>query len=104
MNRAAFIFDWLSAEGEKAIDELIYTRKSEELFLDFKRSADEGAGGRLNQKDRENLARALSGFANSEGGVIVWGIDCRPGKDGADIPLSKIPLVDSAAFVSWFLS
>jgi hypothetical protein len=101
MGRAEDIFERISREGEAAIDEFILTRKSEELFLDFKRSADGGSGGRLHSNDRNNLGRAISGFANSEGGVIVWGVDCRPEAGGADVARCKYPLVDSAAFVSW---
>ncbi len=104
MGRAEDIFERISLEGEAAIDEFILTRKSEELFLDFKRSADEGSAGHLHQNDRNNLGRAISGFANSEGGVIVWGVDCRPGPGGADVARFKFPLVDSAAFASWLES
>lgn len=101
MGRAEDIFERISLEGEAAIDDFILTRKSEELFLDFKRSADNGGGGRLHENDRKNLGRALSGFANSEGGVILWGVDCRREDGGADVARVKYPLIDSAAFVSW---
>jgi hypothetical protein len=104
MGRAEDIFERILLEGEAAINDFIITRKSEELFLDFKRSADEGRGSRLHQNDRNNLGRALSGFANSEGGVIIWGVDCRRGEDGADVAKCKYSLADSAAFVSWLES
>ena len=100
MGRAEDIFERLEKVGEEAIDEFIRSRKSEELFLDFKRSADSGGGGRLNQTDRNNLSRAIAGFANSEGGVVLWGIDCRPGPGGADVARSKFPMNDCRAFVN----
>lgn len=31
--------------------------------------------------DQRHLAKAVSGFANAEGGVIVWGVDARPDPD-----------------------
>ncbi len=34
--------------------------------------------------DKKNLAKALSGFANSSGGLIVWGIDARKNDQGID--------------------
>lgn len=34
--------------------------------------------------DKKNLARALSGFANSSGGLIIWGIDARKNDQGID--------------------
>lgn len=48
--RAQEIYNRIKKEGHKAIEEYISTRSSEELFLDFKRSADDGKG-----KTAENL-------------------------------------------------
>ena len=42
MSRADDLFAQLRTGGEAAIDAMIAARASEELFLDFKRSADEG--------------------------------------------------------------
>lgn len=100
MSRPQDLFDTIRTGGRQAIDALVETRASEELFLDFKRSADDGARRHLHDTDRSNYARALSGFANSEGGVIVWGVDCRPGPDGADLARAYHPLVDAPAFLS----
>jgi hypothetical protein len=76
MDRAEEIFKRILDQGEAAIDNFILSRTSEELFLDFKRSSDKGTGPVLSQIDRNNLAKAISGFGNFEGGVIVWGVDC----------------------------
>ena len=70
------VYDRILSEGESAIDEFITDREAESLFIDFKRSATNGKGKRLHQNDRSNLAKAISGFGNSEGGLIVWGVDC----------------------------
>ncbi len=101
MGRAEDLFVRVERDRESALDELIVSRKSEELFLDFKRSSDNGAGYRLSDQDRNNLARAISGFGNSEGGVVVWGIDCSRGADGADVARLKKPITNVARFVSW---
>jgi len=74
MGRAEDLFARLESEGVDAINDLFEQKESEEAFLDFKRSADQGAGVRLHDDDRKNLSRALSGFANTDGGVIVWGV------------------------------
>jgi hypothetical protein len=100
MNRADDLFERLSSGGVSAIDELIATRKAEELFLDFKRSGDDGRGPHLHDSDNKNFAKAISGFGNSEGGVVVWGVDCSRAKDGADVATAKVPLHDAAAFAS----
>ena len=98
--RAEDLFQQLITKGESAIDELIVSRKTEELFLDFKRSADAGDGRHLHEKDNATFGRAISGFGNSEGGIIVWGVDCSRAFDGADVASLKSPIKDAAAFTS----
>lgn len=75
-------------------------RQSEELFLDFKRSADDGKGAKLHDRDRTNLSKAISGFGNSEGGVIVWGIDCRDDGTTGDVAQCKVPIENPKRFLS----
>jgi hypothetical protein len=45
----------------------------EDLHLDFKQLQRPFE----HRDDKRNLAKALSGFANSDGGIIIWGIDAR---------------------------
>ena len=47
MTRAEDIFKKIESEGMGYIEELIKDRQSEELFLDFKRSSDDGKGAKL---------------------------------------------------------
>jgi len=95
------VYERILSEGEAAIDEFITDREAESLFIDFKRSATNGKGKRLHQNDRSNLAKAISGFGNSEGGVIVWGVDCREGEDYADVARAKYSLEDAQKYASW---
>jgi len=99
--RAHELFQHINAEGEAALDHFITQGYSEELFLDFKRVTKDGAGRALEPADRHNYAKAISGFGNSEGGVIVWGIDCRKNAQGADLPTDKFPIEDPRRFRSW---
>jgi Putative DNA-binding domain len=102
MSRADEIYSKIANDGETAIDEFIADFQSENLWLDFKRSADAGAGSKLHVSDRENLAKAISGFGNSDGGVIVWGVDCRRDPvTNADVPQKKVPIENPQRFVSW---
>ncbi len=82
MSRARELFDRLRQGGTTALDALIADREPESLFLDFKRSEDEGRGTTLAKSDNKNLSKAISGFANSSGGVVVWGVDCRRDASG----------------------
>jgi hypothetical protein len=101
MERARELFEEIRKVGLPAIDSLILTRQSEELFLEFKRSEDDGRGEHLSQNDRKNLAKAISGFGNSEGGIIVWGISCGQILKTGDIASSKHPILDPQRFKAW---
>ncbi|KAF0158013.1 MAG: hypothetical protein FD189_280 [Elusimicrobia bacterium] len=101
MSRAKDIYERIKSTGYNAVKEFVDARESENLFLDFKRSSDRGAGKKLHDNDRNNLSRAISGFSNSEGGVIVWGIDCRSNSDGADVACAEFPIADVKKFVGF---
>jgi hypothetical protein len=97
MSRAKDLFEKLRSQGLTALDALIADREPESLFLDFKRSPDDGSSKVLTEEDGKNLAKAISGFANSSGGVIVWGVDCRRDSSGAEVA-SKMPVLDAHGF------
>ena len=54
------------------IVEMISRGQEENLQLDFKRVA-----ANMTRDDRKTLAICIGGFANSSGGLIVWGVDAR---------------------------
>ena len=62
-------------------------------WLDFK------GGARLND-DLKTWSEAVSGFANTEGGVLIWGLDARKTPAGDDLQIdavSALSLVQSPA-------
>ena len=48
---------------------------------DFKRFSSTNPANWSND-DKKSLSEALSGFENSDGGTIVWGVNCKNGLDG----------------------
>lgn len=72
-SRAHELFRRLENEGAEFLKTLVAAQKSEELFLDYKQITTSPEERTLGNTDRKNLRKALSGFANSEGGVILWG-------------------------------
>lgn len=101
MGRAEDLLERIQQEGITAIEALIADRASEELFLEFKQSASNGSGSHLHDRDRTNLRKAISGFANAEGGVIVWGIECSRQVANGDVAATKVPIENPRRFVSW---
>lgn len=76
-SRAEELFARIESDGYEAIKTLIEDRQAESLFLDFKQSANKGDADKIHPNDRDNLAKAISGFGNGEGGIVIWGVDCR---------------------------
>ncbi|MBR2273941.1 MAG: ATP-binding protein [Alphaproteobacteria bacterium] len=102
MSRAEDIFEKLIYFGEDAIDEFIMNHQTEELFLDFKQAASDGKSMRtLHPSDRKNLGKAISAFGNSEGGVLVWGVECSRDLDIGDVAKAKIKVQNVHRFLSW---
>ena len=92
-------YDQLLREGEVGIDRLITSQAQETLEIDFKRK-EVDRHGEFTTKDRQMLAEALSGFANSAGGLLVVGVDARPGADGIDCAQAARPIADIRRFFS----
>ncbi|MBO7555945.1 MAG: ATP-binding protein [Alphaproteobacteria bacterium] len=102
MSRAEDIFQKLIYFGEEAIDEFIINSQTEELFLDFKRADSSGKNNNsLHKDDRRNLAKCISGFGNSEGGVVVWGVECSRNADVGDVARAKVKVHNVYRFLSW---
>jgi len=102
MSRAEDIFEKLVYFGEDAIDEFLENRQTEELFLDFKQAASDGKSMRtLHPNDRRNLGKAISAFGNSEGGVLIWGIECSRDLEIGDVAKAKIKVKNVHRFLSW---
>ncbi len=102
MSRAEDIFEKLVYFGEDALDEFIRERQTEELFLDFKQAASTGKHGQaLCSDDRRNLSKCISGFGNSEGGVIIWGVECSRDCEVGDVAKSKVKVHNVHRFMSW---
>jgi len=67
----------------------------ERLHVDFKEKSDP-SHEKLEEDDKKNLARAISGFANSGGGVLIWGIK---DKDISPKPIKNIKLFITSILV-----
>lgn len=78
------------------IAQLIATGREEDLFLEFKTVT----APSLTRDDRRNVARVLSGFANSSGGIVIWGVEARRNNDGIDGASRLCPLDPVALLLS----
>jgi predicted HTH transcriptional regulator len=76
---------------------LVDQKQEENLHLDFKLVANSEL---TNKEDTRNFAKALSGFANSSGGIIIWGIDARKNADKIDCATAVVELVNPPLMVT----
>lgn len=73
MDVAFGLFQKLQERGLDLIEELIEDGCREDLHLEFKRKAFPSTPS-LSDDDRRNFSKALSGFANSDSGIVIWGV------------------------------
>jgi hypothetical protein len=88
------LFDSLSA-GD--LDSYIVAGQEEHLLLDFKTITKSDLS---HSDDKKNLAKAISGFANSSGGIVIWGIDARKNQNGIDCAVGKEEIKSLSMFLS----
>lgn len=83
------------------IHRCVTERRQEDLHLDFKTVNDDQ---KLHRDDRRNLAKVITGFANADGGIAVWGVVARKDKDGVDCATELKPVGNMEACLSQFNS
>jgi len=94
------LFDRFREQGEALIDRMVDEGEQENLYLDFKQASKGSAP--MQEDDRKTLAEAISGFANSDGGVIVWGVDARKGPtaNDPDAAQDRKPITNLSRWIS----
>lgn len=84
--------------GSAFLKSLKDRKASESEILDFKLA--KSGEPPLETEDKANLARAISGFANTKGGVLIWGVYCAKDETGEDCVQSFNPITRVSAFKS----
>lgn len=92
------LYGQIQRGGLKLLQGLAEARETESEILDFKLATNQGLP--LEIEDKVNLSKAISGFANSGGGVLVWGVYCNDGADKADCVQELRPIEKLLGFRS----
>lgn len=93
------LFDRLKRDGYHIIQETVQLRTQETVQLDFKLKESQ-INGQLSKNDRGVLGPAISAFANSAGGLLIWGIEAKKDADGVDAAQCAVPIPDLSRFRS----
>lgn len=84
--------DFYDSIDLESVHDFLDARREENLTLDFK-TVNRPV---MTKEDRGVYSKALSGFANSSGGVIVWGVEaCKQNDDEYDV-VCDLPEVEDA--------
>lgn len=83
--------------GEVELSGYVTLHQEEHLHLDFKTIK---SASLASSDDRKNLAAAISGFANSAGGLVIWGVEARKNLDGVDCAMALVPVDQIQLLVS----
>jgi hypothetical protein len=89
-----FLAAGIAQNGESAIDDMIAERREESLHLEFKTLSSDA---NLTRDDRKMLAKAICGFANAEGGLLIVGVETKK-SDGVDVAFAKRSIADLNRF------
>jgi hypothetical protein len=96
---------WGSDRGDSSqaliwIQSAVARQAEEGLYLDFKQKKDRNRPA-LDDDDKANLAKSISGFANTDGGLIVWGVKAKADtKDDPDVATDCLPIKHLKAFLT----
>jgi hypothetical protein len=80
----------------ETIDNYIANQQEENSQLEFKEVSKPNL---KSDDDKKNLAKVLSGFANSSGGIVVWGVIANK-KDGVDCASARKEIQELPKFMS----
>lgn len=92
------LYSQLQKGGLALIQSLKSIQATESEILDFKLAKNNGIP--LEFEDRVNLSKSISGFANSHGGVLVWGVYCNENDQKIDCVIDLKPIANLRAFAS----
>lgn len=67
------------------LDRYITEKQEENLNLEFKTVNHPNYNDQNREFDKKNIAEVFSGFANSNGGIAIWGIKAKKNTSGQDI-------------------
>lgn len=95
--RKVKLSDLFDAINDEMIQSWMGERKEENLTLEFKTV---NSPTMDNRDDRKNFAKALSGFANSSGGLLVWGVQATRNQDGIDCATGSSIIQPCASFLA----
>lgn len=83
------------------INRYVIDKQEENIHLEFKTVNFPNHTDKNRIYDLKNLSKVISGFANSNGGIIVWGIKAKSNKNNQDVAFEKCPIKELTRFINF---
>ncbi|MBP9811345.1 ATP-binding protein [bacterium] len=80
------------------IKQCVEEKAIENEVLDFKEAS--AHSGPMVRDDKKNLSKALSGFANGDGGILIWGVKAVQTREGPDAADELKPIANLKRFLT----
>ena len=82
------------------IERFIEEGQEENLNLEFKTVNFPNYNKQNKEFDKKNFSEVISGFGNSNGGIIIWGIKAKNNLKNQDVAQSKKPIEQITKFLN----
>lgn len=82
------------------LNRLVDEKQEENLYLEFKTVNHPIYTDSNREFDKKNLSVCLSGFANSGGGIVIWGIKAKKNASGQDVATELTPIDQLTKFLN----
>src|SRR6266566_2213429 len=94
------IKEYFDAIDIKEIDRFLNDKQEENTELEFKTVNHPDYNDDNRHYDKINISEVLSGFANSNGGIVIWGIKAKTNSAGQDVAKEKKPIKQLTKFLN----
>ena len=83
------------------IERFVSEGQEENLNLEFKTVNHPSYIPKSIEFDKKNFSNLLSGFANSDGGIVIWGIKAKKNEQGLDVASGEEPIKELSKFLNF---
>lgn len=94
------MLEYFESINLEEIERYISDGQEENVNLEFKTVNHPNYNNGNDKDDRKNISKVLAGFANSNGGIIIWGIKASQNQSGQDVAKDKKPINQLTKFLN----
>jgi len=94
------LFDYFNTIDLTEVDRFISEGQEENVSLEFKTVNHPASNDISRNDDKKNISKVLSGFSNSNGGIVIWGVKAKENDSNQDVAKEKKPIRELTKFLN----